>query len=251
MLAQVRQCLDRSEESTAAAVAKEGRVWEEKMDQLRQEHGKALDRQLKLVDRLLSDKGELTKRCDALATELEALRLQQDGKLKQFEQALNDALQKQRTSLLQAEKDRRLQWEQVKVREIKEQTLRGLEPTVDKLLAEQGAKERQWEEKCKQMVEQVRRDLLEQGQREVREAVAQATRLSDEGLVREREHHRQALRAEYDSYSRQLSEDRQRQQKDLDECRKHYERALLDQDRRWEEKMRGVVEQERAEACKR
>lgn len=87
-----------------------------------------LERNLKLVDRLLNDKTELTKRCELFTEELKTVERKFQLKLEEVDDKASKELERQKKNWMAAERLRREAWEKDKVREIKEMTIKGLQP---------------------------------------------------------------------------------------------------------------------------
>jgi 5-azacytidine-induced protein 1 len=77
----------------------------------------------------------LNARCEQLAEEFKLLDKRMQEKVAELEDRQQRELKKQRESILTAEKIRRDNWMQEKSKEIKEMTVKGLQPEIERLLA--------------------------------------------------------------------------------------------------------------------
>jgi hypothetical protein len=77
----------------------------------------------------------LNSRCEQLADEFKLLDKRMQDKVTELEDRQQRELKKQRESILTAEKIRRDNWMQEKSKEIKEMTVKGLQPEIERLLA--------------------------------------------------------------------------------------------------------------------
>merc|ERR1712066_974660 len=95
-----------------------------------------LERHLQLVDRLLNDKAEPTKRCELFTDEMKAVERKFQLKIEEMDEQASKELARHKQNWISAEKLRREAWEKEKVKEIKEITIKGLEPEVERILSE-------------------------------------------------------------------------------------------------------------------
>jgi len=101
----------------------------------RQEYEAQVKRQLEFVDQLVNDKGALSAKCEELAAEFQLLQRRFQEQVKELEEKQTKELKKQRESMAVSEKIRRDTWMQEKSREIKEMTVKGLQPEIERLLS--------------------------------------------------------------------------------------------------------------------
>lgn len=119
----------------AALVAESEAAAARAADGARAEHESALSRHLGFIDRLLADKAELAKQVEAVQAHAATLEARFDAKLKAKDEALGRELKRRTDALGAAERARREQWMASKAKEIKELTIRGLEPDVQRLIS--------------------------------------------------------------------------------------------------------------------
>eukprot|EP00927_Polykrikos_kofoidii_P061210 TRINITY_DN56076_c0_g1_i1.p1 TRINITY_DN56076_c0_g1~~TRINITY_DN56076_c0_g1_i1.p1 ORF type:complete len:879 (-),score=203.85 TRINITY_DN56076_c0_g1_i1:44-2680(-) len=200
------------EKEAVINVAKE---WEEKMRSQRVQHEASMERHLKLVDRLLNDKTELTKRCELFTEELKAVERKFQMKMEELDGQSSKELSRHKQNWMSAEKLRREAWETEKVKEIKERTIKGLQPEVERILAERKEEKQRLEDRHREALETQRRELLEMGQGQVRDAREQLLREQERVLEQERVAHRRRLQEEFERCSSQLQEERARCAADL------------------------------------
>lgn len=104
------------------------------LDKQGREHETSLKRHLNFIDRILKDKDVLSKKCEGLAGELKSLEEMYSSKIERLQQQWACELKKQKEVWHQAEKARREAWLSEKTREIKEMTIKGLEPEIQRLI---------------------------------------------------------------------------------------------------------------------
>jgi len=242
----LKQALSEAKERERQAVQEVAREWQDKSDKQKAHYESGLERQLKLVDRLLNDKTELTKRCELFSEELKAVERKFQMKMEELEEQSSKDLSRQKHNWMSAEKLRREAWEKDKTREIKEITIKGLQPEVERILAERKQERHKLEERNKEMMESQRRELTEMAQVQVREARALLLKEQEQLLDQEREGHRRKIRDEFDKFSVQLQEERAKCAADLLAERRKYEQILKQGAQDFETRLYDAVAAERA-----
>ena len=144
-----------------------------------------IQRHLSFIDRLLSDKAELAKQCEALGGQLKALEDKYAAQAQQREEAFAKELKKQRELWGQQEKAKREQWLADKTREIKESTVRGLEPDIQRLVARHREESKKLEEELRETFRQELSSERARSQREL--ARLQEASLAEKHAAQERE----------------------------------------------------------------
>lgn len=224
------------------------REWEEKMQKQKSHYEASLERQLQLVDRILNDKTELTKRCELFSEELKAVERKYQVKTEEMEEHNSKNLQRQKQNWMAAEKLRREAWEKEKTKEIKEITIKGLQPEVERILAERKQEKIKLEDRHKEMMDSQRRELMELGQKQLQEARDALVKDHEQRMDQERESHRQKIREEFEKFNAQLQDERSKCAADLlAERRKHEQRAKQEADT-FESRLHDALTAERVKA---
>jgi 5-azacytidine-induced protein 1 len=244
----LKKAVAEAKEREKQSVQQATKDFEEKMQQQRAHFESQLERQLQLVDRLLNDKTELTKRCELFSEELKAVERKFHMKTEELEEQASKNLARQKQNWMAAEKLRRESWEKDKTREIKEITIKGLQPEVERILAERKQEKFKLDERHKEMLETQRRELLELAQTQVREARDALAKEHEHHLDQEREAHRHKLREEFDKFSSQLQEERAKCAADLLAERRKHEHTLQQETESFEARVREAIAAERCKA---
>jgi 5-azacytidine-induced protein 1 len=104
-----------------------------------QEANRTINRHLKFIDRLIQDKKVLSEQCEALVGQVK----ESDGKFAKHLDEMKDAhkaeLRKRKDAALTAEKQRREKWIREKTQQIKDMTVKGLEPQIERMIQEHKA----------------------------------------------------------------------------------------------------------------
>lgn len=145
----------------------------------RQEYEAAIQRHLSFIDQLIDDKKVLSERCEEVVNKLKSTDKKYGDKIKQMEDNHQVEIKKQKEVILAAEKLRREKWVSEKTQQIKEVTVKGLEPDIQKLIAKHKAE-------VKKLKSTHQAELLEADERAGRRYIQQIEELRDQ-LEREKE----------------------------------------------------------------
>ncbi|KAJ3070702.1 Centrosomal protein of 131 kDa [Quaeritorhiza haematococci] len=166
----------------------------------RKEYETIIKRHLSFIDKLLAEKDDLSKKSEALAEEVKSLEKQFKEKAKTVEEANTRNLKQQRELWEASEKIKRDKWIQEKTKAIKEQTVKGLEPEIQRMLAQHKLQLRQLEEKLREELIKEKNILIEQHQRQMEQLRDRALAERQKACEEEREFGRQR-------YQKQLERD--------------------------------------------
>eukprot|EP00439_Symbiodinium_sp_Y106_P023100 s1629_g2.t2 len=267
MLGNIWEREEREKEKVQATV----KEWEEKLQQQKAQYEAGSERHLKLdltlvlgcvsseqllwqrasqvrgeVDRLLNDKTELTRRCELFSDELKAVERKYQMKIEEMEDHAAKELAKNKQNWIATERLKREAWEKDKVKEIKDMTVKGLQPEVERILAERKQEKVRLEEQKTEALEEQRRELLSLAQQQLQELREQKHREMEAALDREREAHRQKVRDEFERFSRELQEERTKCAADLLAERRLREELIRQAAEGSEVKLREALAAERA-----
>ena len=230
-----------------------GRSTEERLEQreaaklksVRAEYESTIQRHLGFIDRLLADKQSLSDKCDTLADEMKRVEKHFEEAKHLEEKRHQEELLRQKEALLAQEKVRRTRWIEDKRKEIKEVTIRGLEPEIQRILAKHKQEIQRLEEghaaalrRMKQQGIDERENAL-QRLREQLEAGRQAA-LSDEIDVA-----RSKAREAAERHEAELAELRKRFEQEADLRRNRAEDAMRTLSARHAEEVEAIREAER------
>ncbi|KAJ3299847.1 Centrosomal protein of 131 kDa [Borealophlyctis nickersoniae] len=138
-----------------------------KLAMQRKEYETIIKRHLTFIDKLLAEKEDLSKKCEVLSEEVKTIEKQFKDKSRILEEQHVRDLKQQREMWQAAEKIKRDKWIQEKTKAIKDQTVKGLEPEIQRMLAQQKLQIRQMEEKFREELIREKGILIEQGQRQM------------------------------------------------------------------------------------
>ncbi|KAJ3132574.1 Centrosomal protein of 131 kDa [Geranomyces variabilis] len=183
----------------------------------RKEYETIIKRHLTFIDKLLAEKEELTKKCEALTGEVKALEKQFREKSIVLEEQHERDLKQQKELWAQAEKIKRDKWIQEKTKAIKDQTIKGLEPEIQRMLSQHKLQNRQMEEKYREELVREKNALIEQQARQTEamrdRVVAERQRACEE----EREFARQRYQKQLERDEMEFQQQRRKLLADFDE----------------------------------
>lgn len=105
-----------------------------KLNEQKFEFDNAIQRLNDLIENLLSEKKKLNLTIQSLNDQLGEIDLQHKKQIQNLIDSHNTDTQKNKDAWFQTEKMRRKKWEEEKIKEIKEMTIKSLEPELDKIL---------------------------------------------------------------------------------------------------------------------
>uniref|UniRef100_A0A8B9QXW6 Centrosomal protein 131 n=1 Tax=Anas platyrhynchos TaxID=8839 RepID=A0A8B9QXW6_ANAPL len=207
----------------------------------REQYEAAIQRHLAFIDQLIEDKKVLSERCEAVVAELKQADQKYSKKISQMQEQHELELRKLKELMSATEKIRREKWIDEKTKKIKEITVKGLEPEIQKLMAKHRqdirqlkmlheaellqSDERAARQYCRQAQELrslLQREKEEQGQRE-RELARQRCEKQLEQEEQALQQQRRRLYAEVAEEKERLSQQAARQRAEVEELRRQLE----------------------------
>eukprot|EP00873_Tetraselmis_striata_P033440 jgi/Tetstr1/453704/TSEL_040660.t1 len=165
------------------------------LERQQQDSKRTIARHLEFIDRLLADKDSLAAKCTSLANEVQGMESRHEAAMAALKDGWAAELRRQKEAWAAAEKIKRESWAEEKTREVKELTIKGLEPEIQRLMAKHKVDLRKTEQKLgeeaqarldavarqhEDYVRQLRDRLLKEREDAVeKERIAAADRLRD------------------------------------------------------------------------
>uniref|UniRef100_A0A3B5Q5A4 Centrosomal protein 131 n=1 Tax=Xiphophorus maculatus TaxID=8083 RepID=A0A3B5Q5A4_XIPMA len=208
--------------------------------QLQKEQYEAtIQRHLTFIDQLINDKKALSERCEGVVAELKQVDQKYTKKIAHMQQQHEMEIKKLKDLMSATEKIRREKWIDEKTKKIKEITIKGLEPEIQKLIS----KHKQELKKLRTLHEA---ELLQADERAAQRYVRQSEELrqqleteKEEQCQRERELAKQRQRGELEELRRQLEENSSLAGRAL---REEMDRSREEQERRHQMEMKILQE---------
>lgn len=206
-----------------------------RLSEMRANHDEATRKHLNFADRLLADKDELAARCTELTEKLACAETRHESTVEELKKAWSAELKRHKNAWEAAERAKREAWEADKTREVKELTIRGLEPEVQRLVQKHRGEIRDLQESHR---EDSRRALAEATQRHeeyVRSLRERMVRDHQDELEKERLAAAARAREQAERYEAQLHQQRQRAVADAEAAAERHEATRREERARHEE----------------
>ncbi|KAL8567610.1 hypothetical protein ACOMHN_054423 [Nucella lapillus] len=239
----LQKALNQQRELTVRHARDADKEMKKRLDVQKDEYEEAIKRHLGFIDQLIDDKKGLGEKCEQLVKELKTVDHKYQEKIKSMGDSHTVEMTKLKEVHLAAEKLRREKWIEEKTKKIKDMTVKGLEPEIQRLIARHKGELR----KVRQVHEA---ELLEADERAAQRYVKMTEELRDTlaqereaALARERdlgkERYEKQLQQEEDAFQQQrrrlysevqeekdrLAHNAARQRQELDGLRRQLEDA--------------------------
>ncbi|XP_069125158.1 centrosomal protein of 131 kDa-like [Argopecten irradians] len=175
----LQKALNQQRELTVRHAKETDKEMRKRLDIQKDEYEEAIKRHLSFIDQLIDDKKSLSERCEQLVKELKTVDRKYQDKFKSMDEKHSIEMKKLKDMHEAAEKLRRERWIEDKTKKIKEMTVKGLEPEIQRLIA----KHKNEFKKIKQIHEA---ELLESDERAAQRYVKMTEELRDQ-LAHEKE----------------------------------------------------------------
>ncbi|XP_040845306.1 centrosomal protein of 131 kDa [Ochotona curzoniae] len=260
----LRRALAQQHDLTARRVREAQKELDRQLRQQREHYEAAAQRHLSFIDQLIEDKKVLSQKCEAVVAELKLGDQRNREQTAHMQEQHELEMKKLKELMSAAEKVRREKWIHEKARRIKEITVRGLEPEVQRLISKhkqelrrlrglheaelQQAEERAAQRQLRQ-VEELRVRLEQEKEELGRQERERARQRFEQQLEQEQlalEQHRRRLQAEVVAEKERLGQQAARQRAELEELRRQLEQSTSESARALRAEFeRGQEEQER------
>ncbi|KAM9716461.1 centrosomal protein of 131 kDa isoform 2-T3 [Menidia menidia] len=175
----LQAALAQQRELTARHVQETEREMSRSFQLQKEQYEATIQRHLAFIDQLINDKKALSERCEGVVAELKQVDQKYTKKMAQMQQQHETEIKKLKDLMSASEKIRREKWIDEKTKKIKEITVKGLEPEIQKLIS-----------KHKQELKRLRAlheaELLQADQRAAQRYVRQSEELR-QNMEREKE----------------------------------------------------------------
>uniref|UniRef100_A0A4W3K7S0 Centrosomal protein 131 n=1 Tax=Callorhinchus milii TaxID=7868 RepID=A0A4W3K7S0_CALMI len=207
----------------------------------KEQYEATIQRHLAFIDQLIDDKKGLSEKCESMVNELKIVDQKYMAKIQQIQEQHGLEIKKLKEVMSATEKVRREKWIDEKTKKIKEITVKGLEPEIQKLIAKQKqeikklralheAELLQSDERAAQRYVRQTEELREQLEREKEELCQRERELARQRYEKqlEQEEHslqqqRRRLYAEVAEEKERLNQNAVRQRAELEELRRQLE----------------------------
>ncbi|XP_021358763.1 centrosomal protein of 131 kDa-like [Mizuhopecten yessoensis] len=175
----LQKALNQQRELTVRHARETDKEMKKRLEIQKDEYEETIKRHLSFIDQLIDDKKSLSEKCEQLVKELKIIDRKYQEKFKSMDEKHSFEMKKLKDMHEAAEKLRRERWIEDKTKKIKEMTVKGLEPEIQRLIA----KHKNEFKKMKQIHEA---ELLESDERAAQRYVKMTEELRDQ-LAKEKE----------------------------------------------------------------
>ncbi|KAL5258826.1 hypothetical protein ACHWQZ_G009330 [Mnemiopsis leidyi] len=138
-VAMLRRALDEQRDLTLRLTNEQEKDAQQRLANQKTEYETTIQRHLGFIDQLIADKKDLSDKVENLMTQMRSTEKKLGDKIKLLEDNQKVEVKKQREAIEAAEKIKRERWIAEKSNKIKEMTVKGLEPEIQKLIAKNKA----------------------------------------------------------------------------------------------------------------
>ncbi|XP_072168019.1 centrosomal protein of 131 kDa-like [Diadema setosum] len=131
----LQKALNQQRELTVRHAKEQEKETKKRLQLQKEEYESTIKRHLSFIDQLIDDKKALSEKYDSVVTELKQVDKKYQAKIKNLEEGHGRELTKIKDVQAAAEKMRREKWIDEKTKKIKEITVKGLEPEIQRLIA--------------------------------------------------------------------------------------------------------------------
>eukprot|EP00912_Choanoflagellata_sp_UC4_P001173 UC4_evm2s733 len=206
------------------------------------EYEAVIKRHLTFIDTLISDKKTLGDRVEILVANLKSLDKKCTHKVKALRERNSLELKQQKELLLKAEKSRREKWITERTRQIKEATVKGLEPEIQKILAKHKKDISTLRELHEEELQRLGGDNSARYHNDVSQIKEAAEEEKQKAISQEREAARQRYQRELESVEETYQQQRRRLLQDVQEERASNARILGEERTRMEQELKVIEE---------
>ncbi|XP_013385942.1 centrosomal protein of 131 kDa-like [Lingula anatina] len=279
-VAMLQKALNQQRELTVRHAKETEKEMKKRLFVQKEEYEEAIKRHLSFIDQLIDDKKVLGERCEQLDKDVKTMVKKYTDKIKSLEENHQIEMDKVKEMTSAAEKIRREKWIDEKTKKIKEMTVKGLEPEIQRLIAKHkqemkklkqiheaellnaderaGGRYVRMNEELREQLErekdmacqrerELARDRYEKQLQQEEEAYQQQRRRLYQEIAEEKERIAQQAarqRTEMDKLQRQLEESHQNA---VEAMRSEYDTAREEQERRHEAEIRDMKEKVKLE----
>ncbi|KAL0047405.1 hypothetical protein WJX82_002558 [Trebouxia sp. C0006] len=194
-----------------------------------------MTRHLAFIDRLLADKDKLSAKCMQLGKDMKAAEAKHAAGVESLKEGWVVELKRQKEAWSAAEKGRRDTWLADKTKQVKELTVKGMEPEIQRLIAQHKAELQSERDKAQDHTRVQLDDVTGQNEKYARQLRDRLLREQDLAVERERAAAQDRLREAAERYEGQMQSQRLRMVSDSELRLEQFQAERKDEKRRYED----------------
>ena len=242
--------LKKQREETKQLSVEKNKSEKMKLVSQKKEYEQIIKRHLQFIDQLMEDKKLLTNKCETLLEDLKILDKKMSSKVASMQENHAKEMKNQKEVVLAAEKIKRENWIAEKTKKIKELTIKGLEPEIQRMVSNHKQELKSLKLSHHQEVLKLRHELTENFESKMEETRKKLTQERDEAATKEREVARQRYEKQTKEDEKEFLGQRQRLQNTFNEERQQLKDSYLKEQEKnkslssvYEAKMKECIEE--------
>ena len=182
----------------------------EKVNTLKYEYENTMKNNSMLIESLINEKTKLLDEKIKIEEQLSNNEKEYNKKLISMMENFDLERKKDKEAWYTAEKARKKKWEEQKIRDIKENTIKGLEPEIEKILQNHKSELFEMEEKLVEELKKQREKLINQHELKISELREKYTKEKEESVENEKSMFSQRMRSQNERFENEHNEERRR-----------------------------------------
>ena len=182
----------------------------EKINTLKYEYENTMKNNSMLIESLINEKTKLLDEKIKIEEQLSNNEKEYNKKLISMMENFDLERKKDKEAWYTAEKARKKKWEEQKIRDIKENTIKGLEPEIEKILQNHKSELFELEEKLVEELKKQREKLINQHELKISELREKYTKEKEESVENEKSMFSQRMRSQNERFENEHNEERRR-----------------------------------------
>ena len=183
---------------------------EKNMKKQKEEMEEIIKKHLDFIDQLVNDKKELGDQCETLMSTLKEVEAKNSKYVADLKEKFQREIKNSKDVWAASEKQRREKWIKEKTNEIKEITIKGLEPEIGRIMNQGKDDVKKVEDKYRSEISKTREEMYWEYEEKLKAYKEKTLRENDEKIQKEREYMDERLKEQYEKTEKRIAEERER-----------------------------------------
>ena len=169
-----------------------------------------ITRHLKFIDQLVNDKKDLNQQCEELMNQFKEIEVKYTKQINEMKEKFVRELKNNKDAWITADKGRKEKWEKEKEKEIKDMTIKSLEPEFERIISKSKQEIRKAEEKYQVEISKIREEFSIDYENKFKQYKEKLMRENDETIIKEKEFLSNKAKEQYDLMEKKFLENREK-----------------------------------------
>ena len=183
---------------------------EARLKEQKEEFEEMIKKHLDFIDQLVNDKKDLAEQCEKLMNQLKENETKYHKQASALKEKHQRELQNSKEIWAASEKQKREKWMKEKTTEIKEITIKGLEPELDRIMNKGKEEVKKVEEKYRTEISHLREEMYWEYEEKLKAYKEKTLRESDEKIEKEREYMEEKMKEKLEKMEQKFSEEKEK-----------------------------------------